>query len=347
VSGGGAPAAVIGLDVAAVADWLATAAGLREPVRFARIGQGQSNLTFLATDADGRRLVLRRPPLGELLASAHDVAREHHILRALDRTDVPTPRIVAFTGDPAVTDVPLLAMEHVDGLVVDDLAIAEGLDPDVRRRLGLALPATLARIHAVDLEATGLVDLASHKPYAARQLKRWRRQWEQSRTRERPEVTELADRLEAAMPEQRELTLVHGDFHLLNVIAAPDGSAIRATLDWELCTLGDPLADVGGLLAYWPEAGDAVGGVFPAPRLPGFPGRAELAGAYAEATGRPLADVAFWHALGLWKIAVICEGVLRRALDDPRNAASAGAPTAETVDDLIAQARLVAFEAGI
>jgi aminoglycoside phosphotransferase (APT) family kinase protein len=340
-------ATVVGLDAAAVAAWLADAAGLREPVAFSRIGQGQSNLTYLALDADGRRVVLRRPPLGHLLASAHDVAREHHILAALDGTAVPTPPVVAFTGDVAVTDVPLLAMGHVEGLVVDDVAVAEGLDAATRERLGLALPRALAAVHAVDLNAVGLLDLASHRPYAARQLKRWRRQWEDSRTRELPAVTELADRLEAATPEQRELTLVHGDFHLLNVIAAPDGSAVRAVLDWELCTLGDPLADLGGLLAYWPQPGD-VATVHPAPLLPGFPTRTALAEEYMKASGRDVAPVelAFWHALGLWKIAVIVEGVRRRALDDPRNAPDGGVPGAHVVEDLVAQARLVASRAG-
>lgn len=349
MSGAPAPPSspLAGLDTVAVAAWLARAAGLREPIAFARVGQGQSNLTFLATDAAGRRVVLRRPPLGRLLASAHDVAREHRILRALDATAVPTPGVVAFTDDPAITDVPLLAMAHVDGLVVDDMTVAEGLAPEARGRLGEALATTLAAVHAVDLEATGLVDLASHKPYAARQLKRWRRQWEASRTRELPAVEELADRLEAATPEQRELALVHGDFHLLNVIAAPDGGVVRAVLDWELCTLGDPLADLGGLLAYWPQASDVAPGVFPAPALPGFPRRAKLVEVYANATGRDVSAVAFWHALGLWKIAVICEGVRRRAIDDPRNAPSSGAPPAHVVDDLVAHARQVAFEAGL
>jgi aminoglycoside phosphotransferase (APT) family kinase protein len=347
LTGAAGTGAVVGLDAVAVTAWLADTVGMRGPVRFARIGQGQSNLTFLATDAHGRRLVLRRPPLGQLLASAHDVAREHRILRALGDTAVPAPRVIAFTDDPLITAVPLLAMAHVDGLVVDHVAVAEGLDPAVRGRLGHALARTLAAVHAADLEATGLIDLASHKPYAARQLKRWRRQWEDSHTRELPELIELADRLEAAMPEQRELTLVHGDFHLLNVIAAPDGAEIRAVLDWELCTLGDPLADLGGLLAYWPQAGDHAA-VFPAPKLPGFPSRAELAETYASASGRDVAGaLAFWHALGLWKIAVIVEGVRRRALDDPRNAAIGGIPPQHAVDDLIAQARVVAFEAGL
>ncbi len=149
------------------------------------------------------------------------------------------------------------------------------------------------------------------------------------------------------MPEQRELTLVHGDFHLLKVIAAPGGEQINAVLDWELCTLGDPLADLGGLLAYWPQAGDAAEGVFPAPRLPGFPSRTELAEVYAAETGRDLAALPFWHALGLWKIAIICEGVRRRALDDERNAARTGIPPAQIVEDLLTQVHHTLFEAGL
>lgn len=339
---------LIGLDDAAVAGWLeGSGLGLRPPLRFARVGRGQSNLTFLVTDAAGAQLILRRPPLGRLLASAHDVAREHRILSALQQTAVPTPAVLAFTDDPAVTDAPLLAVAHVDGIVVDEVAVAEGLDPAVRERLGLELATTLASVHAVDLDATGLVDLASHKPYAARQLKRWRRQWEESRTRELPVVDELADRLEAAMPAQRELTLVHGDFHLLNVIAAPDGAAIRAVLDWELCTLGDPLADLGGLLAYWSQATDPTPGLFPAARLPGFPTRQELVERYASVTGRDLSALGFWHVLALWKIAIICEGVRRRVRDDARNTAEGGAPPEHVVDGLLTQARVVAGEAGL
>jgi len=339
---------VVGLDAEVVGDWIcASDPTLRAPLRFARVGRGQSNLTFLVADADGRRRILRRPPLGRLLASAHDVGREHRILRALGPTEVPTPSVVSFTDDPAITDVPLLLMEHVDGLVIDELAVAERLSPALRGRLGHALARTLGQIHAVDLRRTGLIDLASHQPYAARQLKRWRRQWGASKTRDLPAVDALADRLQAAIPAQRELTLVHGDFHLLNVIADALSGDVRAVLDWELCTLGDPLADLGGLLAYWPQADDARPGVFPAPALPGFPSRAELAATYAQATGRDLADLAFWHVLGLWKIAIICEGVLRRTIDDERNTAEGGAPDATMVDDLVARAELVAFEAGL
>jgi aminoglycoside phosphotransferase (APT) family kinase protein len=336
-----------GLDPAAVEPWiLELDLGAQPPLRFTPVGNGKSNLTCLVADAGGARWILRRPPLGPLLATAHDVARECRVLRALGPTDVPTPAVLGFTDDPAVTDAPLLLMELVDGIVLDDAAVAAGVEPAVRARLSAALVRALARVHAVDLQATGLEDLASHGPYAARQLKRWRRQWEASRTRELPAVQRLADRLEAAMPEQHEVTLVHGDFYLLNVIAAPGGEEIRAILDWELCTLGDPLADLGALLAYWPRVGDLAEWVFPAPCPAGFPSQAELAESYAAQTGRDLSALPFWHALALWKVAIICEGVRRRALEDERNAARTGVPPARAVDDLIDEANDVLFGAG-
>ena len=264
------------------------------------------------------------------------MAREHRVLRALGPTAVPAPAVLGFTDDAAVSDAPLLLMAFVDGVVLDDPA--NRLGPSASARLTASLVGALARVHAVDLRATGLEDLASHAPYAARQLKRWRRQWRASQTRELPSVERLADRLEAALPEQRELTLVHGDYHLLNVIAAPGGEEIRAIVDWELCTLGDPLADLGGLLAYWPQDEDAGGWILPGPRLPGLPPPAAVVQLYAAQTGRDLAALPFWHALALWKIAIICEGVRRRALDDERNAARTGIPPARAVEDIIARA---------
>lgn len=331
------------LDRQAVASWL----GLRSPVAFTRIGQGRSNLTYQAVDADGRRVVLRRPRVGRLLASAHDVEREHRILRALEPTPVPTPPLIAFTADPAVSDVPLLATGFVDGVVVDRPDIAQRLTAEARHRLGCALATALATVHAVDLDSTGLIELASQRSYAARQLRRWRAQWEASEPGDEPRAIELADRLAAAMPAQRELTLVHGDYHLRNVIATPDGGTIRAILDWELCTLGDPLADLGTLLAYWREPGDVGASLFPAAAPHGFPSRAELAATYAEASGRNLDALPFWHALALWKLAVIAQGVSRRAQNDRRNAAASALPPAELVGDLLARASYVAARAGI
>ena len=337
-----------GVDPATVEPWiLGLDLDARPPLRFTPIGNGKSNVTCLVEDAAGARWILRRPPVGPLLATAHDVARESRVLRALGPTDVPTPAVLGYADDPAVTDAPLLLMELVEGVVLADAEVAARLEPAARSRLSESLVRALARVHSVDLRATGLEDLASHRPYAARQLKRWRSQWEASRTRELSAVDQLADRLEAAVPAQRELTLVHGDFHLLNVIAAPGGEAIRAILDWELCTLGDPLADLGGLLAYWPQVGDAADWVFPARRLPGFPPQAELAEAYAAQTGRDVSALPFWHALGLWKIAIICEGVRRRALEDERNAARTATPAARAVDDLVDEAHAVLYGAGL
>lgn len=338
---------VVGINPTEVAEWIEQLGiTFTAPLTFERIGLGQSNLTYLVCDAQERKWVLRRPPLGDLLASAHDVAREARILSALEDTPVPTPRVYGLSRDAA--GVPLLLMEFVDGLVVDRMPIAESLTPQRRREIGLSMPTTLAKIHAVDLEKAGLDDLASHKPYAQRQLKRWAGQWEQSKTRELPDLDDLTRRLIAAAPQQQELTLVHGDFHLRNVITSHTTGEVIGVLDWELSTLGDPLADMGSLLAYWPQPGEEdIAGGFAATALEGFPDRAEMARVYLAQTGRDAATLKYWHALGLWKIAVIAEGVMRRAMDVPQNKAAAGTPTLRWIDALVCKAREVAEDAGI
>ena len=331
-----------GLREDALTGWLVgLGVGLQAPLTYERVGLGQSNLTYLVTDAKGERLVLRRPPLGVLLASAHDVAREHRILSALQGTDVPLPRVLGLCEDPSVTDVPVLAVSHVEGTVVDERPDAEALAPAARHAIGLALVDTLGRIHGVDLTAVGLDDLASHKPYAARQLKRWSGQWELSRTRELPALEQLTERLRALEPESGEVVLVHGDSHLRNVIVDPDDASVRAILDWELCTLGDPLADLGTVLAYWPQPGDPPTMRFDASMVEGFATREELVERYVAATGRDVTHVPFWHGLGLWKLAIILEGVRRRQLDDPRNLTAMGRIPAEAVDELVACAHAV------
>jgi aminoglycoside phosphotransferase (APT) family kinase protein len=337
---------IVGIDAAAIANWLPQLGiAFTPPLSFERIGLGQSNLTYLVGDADDGKWVLRRPPLGTLLASAHDVAREARILSALEHTAVPTPRVYGLIRD--ATDIPLLLMEFVNGLVVDRMSIAEALTPQRRRQIGLSLTKTLAKIHAVDLDEVGLSDLASRKPYAQRQLKRWAGQWELSKTRELPNLDDLTRRLVAAAPQRQELTLVHGDFHLRNVITSHATGEVVAVLDWELSTLGDPLADMGSLLAYWPEPGEETAGDFAAAALDGFPDRAEMAQVYLTETGRDAETLKYWHALGLWKVAVIAEGVMRRAMDEPQNKAAAGTPTVQRIDALVAKAREVADDAGI
>lgn len=338
-----------GLGADAVSGWIETL-GLdaEPPLRFERIGNGFSNLTFLVADATGRRWVLRRPPHGELLASAHDIERECGILRALEPTPVASPRVFGLCTDEAVSPVPLLLMEYIDGLIVDSFGAAEALSRGQRQAIGRSMPAVLAEIHAVDLEATALEELSRSKtPYAARQVKRWRGQWERSRTRALPLVDSLAERLWAAMPAQLETRLVHGDFHLLNAIVSSTDGAVRGVLDWELCTLGDPLADLGGFLAYWPGPEEPAGPLTRFSALPGFPPRADIAAAYADASGRSIAPLAFWEALGIWKVAIIAEGVMRRWHEDERNAGAAAGPSARQVDELVARADSVASAAGI
>ena len=335
-----------GLDPEGMTRWIdGLGIGMQPPLAFARVGLGQSNLTYLATDAKGARLVLRRPPLGELLASAHDVAREHRILSALQGSAVPLPVVHGLCEDPEVTDVPVLAVSFVDGAVIDERADAESLAPAARHAVGLSLVDTVGRIHGVDLAAVGLDDLASHKPYAARQLKRWSGQWDLSRTRDLPELDRLTVRLHEREPAAGELSLVHGDSHLRNVIIDPDDASVRAILDWELCTLGDPLADLGTVLAYWPQPGDPPTMRFDASMVEGFASRDELVEHYATMTGRDVSTVPFWHGLGLWKLAIILEGVRRRQLDDPRNLTAHGSIPAAAVDELVTCAHVVLDEA--
>jgi aminoglycoside phosphotransferase (APT) family kinase protein len=308
---------IVGTDPAAVTQWLHSLdLEFVGPLSFQRIGLGQSNLTYLVRDDDGRQWVLRRPPLGHLLASAHDVAREARIreariMAALEHTDVPVPRIFGVAQDPEISQVPLVLMAFINGQVVDTMQIAESLAPHQRRQIGVSLPKTLAKIHAVDIKEAGLSDLASHQPYAGRQLKRWAGQWERSKTRELPELDDLTRRLVVAAPEQRELSLVHGDFHLRNAIVSH-------------------------------AAGD-----FAASTLDGFPNRAELAQIYLNQTGRDPQALTYWHALGLWKVAVIAEGLMRRAMDTPQNKAAAGTPTIERIDALVHKAREIAAAANI
>lgn len=333
------------LDGLAIEEWVASLGiPFTAPLRFERIGMGQSNLTYLLSDRRGWRWVVRRPPLGPLLPSAHDVAREARILLALEDCDVPTPRVF---GARLIDDVPHMLLEFVDGPVLDQLSVAEALSAEQRHAVGISLAKTLARIHAVDLEATGLANLSIRRPYAGRQLKRWSVQWEKSRTRDLPALDALTQRLLAAVPAQCETTLVHGDFHLRNVITERDSGGVAAVLDWELATLGDPLADLGSLLAYWPEPGEAVGAERSASVLPGFPSRDEMATAYFAESGRDPDALGFWHVLGLWKIAIICEGVLRRVQTDPRNRASSGIPTALQIEEIVASATQVADATGI
>jgi aminoglycoside phosphotransferase (APT) family kinase protein len=313
-------------DAAAVADvpdginpegleawFVANAAGVEPPLRYERISGGRSNLTYSVTDSAGNRWALRRPPLGKRLASAHDMAREHRIISAVQGTPVPVPPVVGLCTDEAVNGDPFYVMDWVEGPILRTKAEAD-LFPDEsdRQAIGERVVDTLVEIHGLDPDAIGLGELARKEDYVARQLRRWKGQWDKQHTRELPLIDEVHDRLVARIPEQGPATIVHGDYRLDNMILSPAGE-IAAVVDWELCTLGDPLADLGLLLVYWAEPGDELIPLFePATMTPGFPSRDEVKARYAERSGRDLSEIDFYVALGLWKLAIILEGVFAR-----------------------------------
>jgi aminoglycoside phosphotransferase (APT) family kinase protein len=303
-----------GIDREGVEAWFtANIAGARPPLRFERISGGRSNLTYAVADAGGRRWALRRPPLGKRLASAHDMGREHRIISALQSTEVPVPPVAGFCEDESVNDAPFYVMEFVEGPILRTRQETEAtFDEEARRAIGERVVDTLVAIHAVDPDAVGLGELGRKEDYVARQLHRWQGQWEKSRTRELPLVDDVHRRLAARIPDQGPATIVHGDYRLDNMILTGKGE-VAAVVDWELCTLGDPLADVGLLIVYWAEPGDDLLPLLDPPTTaPGFPSRDELKRLYSERSGRDLSQIAFYEALGYWKLAVILEGVFSR-----------------------------------
>lgn len=249
-----------------------------------------------------------------MLATAHDMDREWRIITALARTEVPVPAAVARCEDAAITGAPFYVMEFVDGLVVRDAEIARGeLDEASRRAAAWSLVDTLVDLHRVDPDEVGLGDLARREDYVARQLKRWDRQVREGSARDLPLLHEVHDRLAASIPDQGPATIVHGDYRLDNLIVSPAGE-VRAVLDWELCTLGDPMADLGLLMVYWSESEDEE--VLPLGSSPttveGFPTRREVADRYAERSGRDIAELDYFQAFGYWKLACVLEGVYTR-----------------------------------
>ena len=307
---------VPGINVAAVTQWFETQVpDARGPFHFDVIAGGHSNLTYRVTGANGGRYVLRRPPLGHRLASAHDMSREHRIINALQHSAVPVAPALGYCDDPAVNDDPFYVMRFVDGHVIRDRATAEALlSPAARRTASESIVDTMAAIHNVDLAAVGLADLGKHAGYIARQLKRWYGQWNAQKTRELAAVDTVHDELMRRIPEQGAATIVHGDYRLDNCMVGDDGRVV-AVLDWEICTLGDPLADVGLLQVYWTGPNDpASAWTGNATTAPGFLDRADLAARYAEVSGRDLTDLPFYVSFAYWKLACILEGVYARYL---------------------------------
>jgi aminoglycoside phosphotransferase (APT) family kinase protein len=302
-----------GIDRAGVEGWFeANVPEVDLPLSFDRISGGRSNMTFGVRDAAGHAWALRRPPLGKRLGSAHDMGREHRVIAALQDTPVPVPPVIGLCEDESVNEAPFYVMGFVDGPILRSAEDAKAFDEDERRAIGERVVDTLVRIHEVDPDTVGLGDLGRKEAYVERQLKRWQGQWEKSKTRELPAVDSVHERLSARVPEQGPATIVHGDYRLDNMILSPSGE-VAAVVDWELCTLGDPLADVGMLLVYWSEEGDDFMPLFaPATIAPGFPKRDDVRERYAERSGRDLSQIDFFIALGYWKLAIILEGVYAR-----------------------------------
>jgi aminoglycoside phosphotransferase (APT) family kinase protein len=303
-----------GIDVPKVTAWFEDHIdGARGPLDFTLIAGGRSNLTFKVTDANGASYVLRRPPLGHVLATAHDMGREHRIISALQATPVPVAPALGYCDDPEVNGAPFYVMAFVDGLIVRGPAEGEALSPEARHKAGQSLIDVLVAIHDVDPAAVGLGDLGRTEGYIARQLKRWYGQFNQSKMREVPAVDEMHDFLSAHIPEQQGAAIVHGDYRLDNCMLTPEGD-VAAVLDWELCTLGDPLADVGLLLVYWNDPGDATQSLAGsgATAAHGFPRKTDLREMYAARSTRDLSHLDFYVAFGYWKLACILDGVYTR-----------------------------------
>jgi aminoglycoside phosphotransferase (APT) family kinase protein len=337
---------VRGIDREPVTAWLTThVEGATPPFSFRMITGGHSNLTYAVTDSGGRQFVLRRPPLGAVLATAHDMAREHRIISAVAHTAVPVPRAVALCTDTSVNGAPFYVMNFVDGHVLEEPANVEQVLPDPARRRALSesVVDALAALHTADVDAIGLGDLARRDAYLDRQLKRWRGQWEKSKTRELATMEEVYEALVAGKPEQRYTGIVHGDYRLGNMLARADGS-IAAVLDWELCTLGDVLADVGYLLNNWAEPGEEAVRMIPT-AAGGFLRRDEMVHRYAEKTGFAVRDIEYYRAFQYWRLAAIVEGVASRYLQGVMGDPGADATIFQAQVDLLATQALVSIRA--
>ena len=283
------------------------------PLTAELIAGGKSNLTYAITDGE-HRWVLRRPPLGHVLPTAHDMGREYRVLTALADTDVPVPQTFAFCDDESVNGAPFYVMEHVDGQIPRTAEEMARIGPEDAAACSRELVDVLARIHTVDYEAVGLGDFGRPEGFLERQVRRWGEQWERSKAAELPAIDELARRLRAALPESGPPSIVHGDYRLDNTMLAPDDpTRIVAVLDWEMATLGDPLADVGLFLLYWAQneaqiiaTGEGIS------EDAGFLSRDEMVDLYAERSGRRVDDLDWYVVFAGYKLAIIVEGIAAR-----------------------------------
>jgi aminoglycoside phosphotransferase (APT) family kinase protein len=311
----------VGADPTVVGPYLASVLGDERwrSVSVDLIAAGMSNLTYVVTPeggSSGDAVILRRPPTGAVLATAHDMAREHRVISALGDTAVPVPRTLHLCTDESVLGAPFYVMERVVGIhVVREFPPGYADEPAQRRAIGERLVDVLADLHSVDVEAVGLSDFGRPAGFAERQVRRWTKQWDATRDRDRPGLDALAARLAETVPTTQRSGIVHGDYRLDNCLLDPDRpGAIKAVLDWEMSTLGDPLTDIGMMFVYWPEAGEERPSTMsPVTTLPGFPTRREVAERYAQRTGADLSELNWYVGFAFFKFAAIIAGILARS----------------------------------
>ena len=327
-----------GINEGNVTEWMvAQLPEIVSPLTFTLIAGGRSNLTFRVEDAAGKAWALRRPPLHHVLPTAHDMSREYRLIHSLGPAGIPVPVTVGLCTDEAVNERPFYVMEFVEGHILRSTLEAEAaFDMATRRAVGDHMADTLAGLHDVDPDAVGLGDLARHEGYIERQLKRWRGQYDQMQVEGIDHgglVERVSDELARRIPKQQRTSVVHGDYRMDNVVLADNGT-VRAILDWEICTLGDPLADLGLLMVYWADPTDAMAVLGLSPTTaPGFSTRAEILERYGSASDLDISGVGYYTAFGYWKLACILQGVYARYV------AGAGAGDQGSVDGYPAQVR--------
>ncbi|MEC8974666.1 MAG: phosphotransferase family protein [Actinomycetota bacterium] len=302
----GSPA---GIDIKNVTRWLKERTSAEGQIKFELVTHGRSNLTYIVTDENEDKWVLRRPPTGHVLASAHDMGREHRIMSALQGSNVPVPSVVGMCDDDSVTGAPFFVMGFVDGHIVKDIEDSKAFSPQERRTQSESLVDVLAKLHAVNPDEVGLGDLGKKEDYVGRQLRRWKRQVDEGSDRDLPLFVDLHSKLESGKPEQIGSGITHGDYRLDNCMIGNDNK-IAAVLDWELCTLGDVLADLGGMLMWWGKSGNDNSVMNEPPTLAdGYLTMEEVMERYALASGRDLSDLPYYIAFQFWRLAAIIEGV--------------------------------------
>jgi aminoglycoside phosphotransferase (APT) family kinase protein len=313
-----------GLDLGRLAGWLATAVPEADgPLSATLLAGGKSNLTYEVSDGT-HSWVLRRPPLGHVLATAHDMAREYRVMAALRDTGVPVPRTYALCEAADVIGAPFYLMQRVEGTAYRWASQLAPLGPERARTISCELIDTLAALHAVDPAEVGLSDFGRPAGFLARQVSRWKRQLDASYCRDLPAAAELHAALAASVPEQSRDGIVHGDYRLDNVLV-DDAGRLAAVIDWEMATLGDPLTDLALFLIYQRFAPMMRGSIADASMAPGFLAEDEVLDQYAAASERDLANVGFYLGLAAFKLAVIAEGIYYRHLHGQTVGAGFGA----------------------